>query len=290
MPSDSAILSQLIKNMHAEGEEPIRPLLDAYFIERQGHPGRLTSFNIDLTERPRPHGRFSPSSLCGCHRQAVFKFMGVRGTRKVDSDKELIFMQGNWIHHKWNATFADMQAVLGKERLRVISVEEDVQIPELYIAGSLDTLLSVKKTKRLGDYKSIRDDGYHRVYISGQPIPEHVRQLTTYLKARRIPKGFLLYDNKNNQHVKIFHIDLEGVVWEEVAEWTEECIHQMERELLPPMHPDCNRGNFLYERCPYSYICFGGKSDLAIRRKMFRDFPGVDELWQEGLRAANPAS
>ena len=52
------------------------------------------------------------------------------------------------------------------------------------------------------------------------------------------------------------------------------------------MHPDCDHGNMLFERCPYSKWCYGGYTDVKIRKRMFKNFPGIEEAWQAGLEAA----
>lgn len=286
MSTHKAILSRLVKNMKKRDVEPLRPLIDAYILERDDAPERYQNHSINMRPRLRPGGRFSPSSICGCRRQAVFKFVGMRGRRGIDPDRELIFEDGNWRHHKWQAIFMDMMAVLGRERFRVRSTEAVVEIPELYIAGNSDNELTyMGRQHRVLDIKGINDAGFTRVYTEDEPIPEHVRQLTTYGKGSKRKRGSLLYDNKNNQQTKIFDIIFEDGVWYEVQEWVEDGIDNMNREKLPPMHPECQAGNFLYQKCPYSGICYGSASDVRIRRRMYGEFPGVEEAWQAGRAA-----
>jgi hypothetical protein len=111
-------------------------------------------------------------------------------------------------------------------------------------------------------------------------VAEHVRQITTYLKGHAIPRGSLFYDNKNNQQTKIFEVEYDDSIWYEIQEWVEDCIEAINGEQLPPMHPDCHAGNFLYQKCPYARTCYGESTPVQIRRRMYKTFPGVEEAWE----------
>jgi hypothetical protein len=113
--NDTRIIGRLLDAMEAskgqEGE-PLTEAIEMYLVKRPHARRRLRSHHISMVDRPRPHGRMSPSSLGGCKREAVFKFVGIKGRRKIDTDLELIFEDGNWRHHKWQALMLDMQKVL----------------------------------------------------------------------------------------------------------------------------------------------------------------------------------
>src|SRR5690349_12777163 len=99
--------------MEDEEHDPLTPLVDRYFSMRVKYPEkRIRDYGLDLQDRPRPLGRLSPSALCGCERQAVFKFIGMDGRKRINPDTEAIFDDGHWRHHKWQARFRDMEAVL----------------------------------------------------------------------------------------------------------------------------------------------------------------------------------
>lgn len=280
MPTDTAILSKLVKNLAERGAEPLRPLIDAYLLERDASPTRVRDWKVDMKPRLRPGGRYSPSSLCGCERAAAFKFVGMPGRRRLDPDLELIFEDGIWRHHKYQAMLADMQAVLGKERIRVISYEAGIEVPELYIAGNSDELVRVDGRKRVIDYKGINDQGFEWLFSHDEPRPEHVRQLIAYEKGHGVPRGSLFYENKNNQRTLIFTVEFDDALWYEVVEWIEENLDNINHERLPPMHPECVAGNMLWEKCVYSRHCYGHDTPVKIKRRMYKNFPGVDEAWE----------
>src|SRR4051812_24849656 len=194
---DVGVLSQLIKHMSMEEQDPLTPLIDEYLIERDSSPTRLTHYNVPLVARGRPGGRLSPSSIGGCRRQAAFKFLGVDGTRKLDPESELIFDDGNWIHHKWQARFRDMEAVLGAKRFKVLGIEKGITIPDLYIAGSYDALIKINGKRYMIDFKSINSHGFGYVYREHKPKDAHIKQLITYCVAKNCKRGMLVYDCKD---------------------------------------------------------------------------------------------
>lgn len=285
MPSrDNKILSTLVKRMKAKDEDPLRPLIDAYMIKRGLVPPeqRAELGHIDMIPRPRPPGRLSPSSIGGCQRQAAFKFIGSRGRRRLDPDLEAIFDQGTWIHHKWQYTFRDMELVLGPDIFKVISTEAAVRFAKLFIAGNSDNVLAIRGERRVLDTKSIADYGFTAVFTADAPKDEHVSQLTTYMRAHRIYHGLIHYENKNNQRTRTFKVDWDKDRWEWIRNWCAEVLRRMMKEQLPPMHPDCDAGNFLWEKCPYANLCYGSLTPVQLTKKTYEGFQGVKAQWITG--------
>lgn len=288
---ETKILGNLIRHLKSSEADPLTPLIDRYLIERKLHPEkRLRTYTLPIPEAPRPPGRLSPSSVGGCRRRAALQFVGyVPQSVSIDPDTELIFEDGNWRHHKWQAMFADMQAVLGKQTFRLYGIERSAIIPELYVAGRDDAEIRIFKRKYVVDFKGINDYGFTRTYQNIAPHEEHIKQLTTYMIARGIRRGLLLYDNKNNQHTKVYQIEFDLAVWEATERWCERVIADIRRQKLPGRHSNCNSGTFLYERCPFSNLCFGRYKDdpIKMRQLAFRNFEGIDEAWEKGLRDAS---
>lgn len=279
----------MAKRLREAGEEPFSPLLEEYIMTRAKAKNRLDNYVIDMTPRPRPPGRISPSKLCGCMRAAVFGFVGVRGEDKRDLDSELIFENGNWFHHKWQALFKDMELVLGRDRFRVLSIEDGILIPELYIAGSFDIHVAIKVDGRwrhyIVDIKSINSFGFNKVMELQGPLPSHEQQVTTYAKGRGVKRGLLLYENKNDNRVMPFVFNVNTAVWGDVVEWCEDTVDHLQNSTIPPMHPECQSGTFLFDKCPYSKICTRKSDEQIVRityRNRRRPWPGLDEAWRRG--------
>lgn len=284
MPSspEEKVLASLMKHMANSEQDPLTPLLDTYFIQRAKSPNRVKRHVIDMEDRPRPEGRLSPSSLCGCERQAAFKFVNMPGRSVIDPETEAIFDDGKWRHHKWQATFRDMEKVLGKKKFRLITYEEDVEIPELFIAGALDACIAIDGQKWIVDFKGINSWGFEYVFRENKPHETHVLQLLAYMVARRVRRGMIMYDHKDRSKTVIFVVQFTNKQWAEVVKWSEKVLRQIEERELPPMSINCQAGNFLFEKCPWTHVCYGSKSDGAIERRMYRDFDSVEEAWARG--------
>lgn len=287
--ADSRILDNIVRSMQNSEDDPLTPLIDEYLLKRKLPKyanKRLKSITLDLEERPRPGGRLSPSSVCGCERQAAFKFLGVEGKARVDPDQELIFEDGHWRHHKWQTIFLDMEAVLGRNRFRVVCIEEPTITNSLYIAGHLDAEIKIKvngKWRRyVIDIKGANNFAFEKTYRDRTPNPTYVKQLISYMKARKCRRGILLFDSKNTNVYYCFMFLMNDKDWGEVSLWCKSVIGYLEDQKLPPRHPDCDNGTFLYNRCPYRAKCFGKTPDRVIQREVYVNFPGVEALWEEG--------
>lgn len=282
----SNVLSTIIKNIK-QTDDPLSPLIDQYMLKRDKSPTRYWDAPESVEDRYRPGGRLSPSSICGCKRQAVFKFTGARGRKIIEPETETIFDDGKWRHLRLDWQLHDMEAVLGRDVLRVISIEEFVSFEELRIAGSLDAAISIYGYPYVIDFKGINNLGFEWIQRRREPKQAHVRQLISYMRLRRIKRGILWYENKNNGHTLIFMVDFTAKMWKEVKEWCEDVIDDMERERLPLRHSECKKGRFNFGRCPYADTCFGNKTDAQIERETYKSFTSVEDLWQQGMKNVN---
>jgi CRISPR/Cas system-associated exonuclease Cas4 (RecB family) len=284
--TDKQILSRLIKNMNNREADPLRPVIDKYLLERD-KPGanRVRSYKIDMKSRPRPGGRISPSSVGGCEREAVFKFVGARGRRRIDPDTELIFDDGNWRHHRWQATFRDMEAVLGKDVFEVVSIEGKARSRRLRTAGNFDAWVRIYGVDYIIDFKGANDAMHQRVSRDDAPLEKHVMQLLLYMKAKGVARGIIMYDNKNNQLTKNFAVSFDDAEWMETVLWIGRVLRKIETQKLPAKPPSCSSGNFQYERCPYARLCYGDMNTQQITDMVFKNFTSIEDLWQRGLDA-----
>lgn len=162
MPStardSNRVIGKLLDAMAAaEGQEgePLTEAIETYLVKRPHAKRRLRRHVISMVDRPRPGGRLSPSSIGGCKRHAVLSFLGVQGQRKIDTDLEMIFEDGNWRHHKWQALMLDMERVLGKKHFRVVSFEGRAVYEGLFIAGHLDVHVIIRGVHYIIDIKGI---------------------------------------------------------------------------------------------------------------------------------------
>lgn len=290
MTDDRRILASIMKHAKSVEEDPLTPLIDEYLLKREKPKYaklRLKEYVIPIRPRVRPLGRLSPSSLVGCERQAAFKLLGAPGRKRTDPDTELIFEDGNWRHHKWQAMFYDMERVLGAHRFRVISIESRIEIRKLFVTGHLDAHIAILVNgvwiEYIVDFKGANEWAYSRVFRTREPIPEHIFQLHPYMKGKKVQRGMILYDSKDKNKFFVHPVAFDEIRWSEVRMWCRKVLGQVRAQELPPMHPGCEAGNFLGNKCPYRGLCYGDLSPRQIRRKVYKDFAGVDDLWRQGI-------
>lgn len=290
---DNRIIGKVLDAMAAaEGEEgePLSEAIELYLIKRPHAKRRVRRHVISMVDRPRPGGRLSPSAIGGCKRQAVLSFTGVDGQKKIDTDLELIFEDGNWRHHKWQALMLDMQRVLGRKHFRVVSFESRAVYEGLYIAGHLDVHVIIKGVHYIIDIKGINSFGFKRVCIQDRkPMPHHIDQLIAYMKAKKVRRGIILYDCKDNQDYRSFLFTFDKQVWREVVEWCDSVISSMENRRLPAKHHDCHNGQFKYGRCAYKHLCFGKLESHEVEAIAYKNFKGVEHAWEAGFAAFKKA-
>jgi len=287
--TDKAILGSLVKHILEQGQDPLTPIVDRYLTMRE-LPGyrdkRVQKVTLPMVPRERTPGRLSPSSVCGCERQAAMKFIGMQGRKKMDPQTELIFEDGNWRHHKWQYMFSDM-AVLFPRKFRLIGVEMPIRYDDLKVAGHLDAHIEIYSQGEwhewIVDFKGANTWAYESVFKNHEAKAEHLLQLACYMKARGVRKGMLLYDSKNSNDYIIYTLTLTKKKWLTIKSWCENVVTQMDRKQLPPVNENCHNGNFLFGRCMFKDLCFGKMTPQELERKVYAGFSGVEELWAEHL-------
>lgn len=282
---EDRVLANLVKHMHKEDEDPLTPLIDDYLTKRNRSENRLTEYTIDMRDAPRPPGRFSPSTICGCERQAAFKFLGVPGRRVIDPEEEIVFDDGKWRHHRWQATFLDMQEVLGRNVFEVLEIEGESVIEDIYVAGSLDALVKIHGKRWVIDFKGANMWAWEYVYKNHTPIELHVKQLLSYMKAKRCKRGMLFYEQKDKNRVAIFIVRFSAEQFREVEQWCERVVRKMDNHKLPPKSLECKKGRFVFEKCPWTHLCYGATPERRVEIRAYRGFDGVERQWKAGLEA-----
>lgn len=287
MTEESSFLANLIKHQKNADRDPLSPLIDDYLLQRElpkNRSKRITEYIVPLRESLRPPGRFSPSSIGGCMRRAAFVFVGMSGQRRIDPDLEMIFEDGKWRHHRYQAMFLDMQSVLGRKAFKVHSIEETVAIPSLHVSGSLDALVEIEKQKIVVDFKGANEWSWKYIHDNQRPKEEHRWQLMTYMRARKIKRGVLLYENKGSQERQCFYFDFSGDDWAEIKEWVVEVTLFMDRRDLPPRHADCSNGLYMGGKCPFRKHCWGDATDDEVTELAYVDFVSMKDSWSKGLK------
>jgi hypothetical protein len=151
-----------------------------------------------LQNRPKQERKarcFHPSSL---HRDEDFLFKAYfNGTNweKHESRILRVFDNGHGVHSRLQGYLKDMGVLL--------EAEVEVWNEEFEIYGHCDGILQLADQKGILEIKSINSKGFQKLY---SPKPEHLVQIHAYMFAMRIPRGVLLYEEKDGQNLKNFFV------------------------------------------------------------------------------------
>lgn len=133
-----------------------------------------------LEKEREPDGKWHPSSISGCARQAVYNFRGIPRTDERDPKSKRILRIGHILHQfAQDAVMAEVGSTI-----KAFYAEVKIDIPELNITGSVDGVLElIDGTWLVLEFKTISANGLK--YAKELPKPEHVVQVSCYIHALR---------------------------------------------------------------------------------------------------------
>lgn len=203
---------------------------------------------MSLAKPPEPGvraGAFHPSQLYQCERAQVFGFIGVPGKEHHHSPELLnLFNDGKWRHIRWQITLLNARIIT--------QVEVPVRVPKYRFFGSMDGLneperwmLELKGTSQFADIKT------HNV-----ALPAHVKQVHGYLfGAPDIEEAVILYEDKSSNQWHEIIVRRRKNVIREIEGILNALNEAVEHKHLPPILPECQRGEGAYRQCQYGYLC-----------------------------------
>lgn len=161
-----------------------------------------------LQERPkkyRPIRCFHPSSLHKAESYLFKHYLEGDGGKEFDSRIIRIFDNGHATHDRLQGYLKEIGILLEAE---VPLVDEDYEIQ-----GHCDGIVEINGMKGVLEIKSINLNGFYALH---EPKAEHILQLNIYMHCLNIPRGVLLYENKNNQELKEFFVKQDTGIVNEV--------------------------------------------------------------------------
>ncbi len=203
----------------------------------------IKEINKPRKAKPRP---FYPSSFGNrCKRSLYLHRTGAKSEEKTSIKNKLLFMAGDANHEA-------LQDLLKNHK--GIKIEESVKIPSLDISGRVDGVFTSEDW--VLEIKSVGDATFRSLVKAKQ---DHIYQTHCYMWGFDIPRGQILYVNRNDGTLRKFDVKFSNEVWSEIVELVAEVDGHVEREEPPP-----------YE--PIDYICSGCKffeisCDPPIKKK-----------------------
>ena len=168
-------------------------------------------------------GSFHPSSLGNpCDRFLYLHYRGLLPAQEIPAKLQRIFDHGNVAQTRFEEYFSQLRLYRSRE------VRAYIDSPPIH--GRADILLEIPD---IGEYlvevKTINDRGFGELKEAKM---EHSVQLQIYLNILDVDRGCVLYENKNNQEIKIFRQDKQVSMWKSLIR---RCNAMMKMTTLPSL-------------------------------------------------------
>jgi len=170
----------------------------------------LDLFEEHLTEEQTStrSGCFFPSLLgSSCDRHLYLAYRGLLPSAIIASHTRRIFDNGSYLEERMTSYFEKM-GVLEDREVRLACDDPP-------ISGRADFILTHPiHSKIVVELKSINDKGFNN--LRGKPKKEHMVQIQLYLHLLQMEHGIVLYENKNDQHIKVFEVERSEKAWKTI--------------------------------------------------------------------------
>ena len=206
----------------------LKELIDQFYLDRQ-------------RDREQHHFYITDAGKCG--RAIFFKFKNVP-REKMEARVLRMFDQGDSIHQ------LIMKPLLSTRDIRVVSSEVDIPPQEL-VSGRSDAILSDGKNLYVLDIKSMNSMVFKAL---SQAKEENINQLQLYLHYFKIPKGILLYVNKDTSELKEFIIEYDASIAQNLLKNLAALKAKIDSNILPPRLLDFPQ-NWQCQYCQFQEIC-----------------------------------
>ncbi|MFH1714457.1 MAG: PD-(D/E)XK nuclease family protein [Candidatus Nealsonbacteria bacterium] len=229
----------------------------------------IDKFYLDK-QRDREQKHFYITDAGRCSRAIFFKFKNVPRA-EMEARILRLFDHGDSIHQ------LIMKPLLSMRAVHVVAAEVDIP-PQEIISGRADAIISDGKTLYVLDIKSMNGMVFSKLE---EPKEENVNQIQLYLHYFKVPKGILLYVNKDTQGLKEFIVNYDkrkaGKLIEDLSSLKEE----IDKNMIPDRiseYPD----NWQCRYCPFKETC-----KIAGQGEMEWDvFKMKNNLREKGKRTA----
>ena len=159
----------------------LKELIDQFYLDRQ-------------KDKEQTHFYITDAGKCG--RALFFKFKNAP-RKEMEASVLRLFDHGDHIHQ------LIMKPLLGVRDIHVVASEVNIP-PQEIISGRSDAIISDGKNLYVLDIKSMNSMIFDKLT---EPKEENVNQLQLYLHYFKVPKGILLYVNKNSLTLKEFFVE-----------------------------------------------------------------------------------
>ncbi len=202
----------------------------------------IDQFYLDKQKDKEQH-HFYITDAGKCARAIFFKFKNVP-RKEIEANILRLFDHGDHIHQ------LIMKPLLSVREIHVVASEVNIPPQEL-VSGRADAIISTGKEMYVLDIKSMNSMIFRNLT---EPKEENVAQLQLYLHYFKIPKGILLYVNKDNQELKEFIIAYDKKRALNLLASLSDLREKIDSEIIPPRlsdYPD----NWQCRYCQFKEVC-----------------------------------
>lgn len=224
----------------------LKEIIDKFYLDKEKYKKEQTSFYI--------------SEAGKCPRQVFFKFKNAP-RKELEANILRLFDHGEHMHR------LIMKPLLSTRDIHVVASEVDIP-PQEIVRGRSDAILSDGKELYVLDIKSMNSMIFRGL---NEPKEENILQLQLYLHFFKIPKGLLLYVDKDRLELKEFLISYNPAIAESLLSDLTALKDLINKDILParaltfPSSWQC-------QYCQYKEICKIGEpgemSWLELKEKI----------------------
>jgi CRISPR/Cas system-associated exonuclease Cas4 (RecB family) len=216
----------------------LKEIIDKYYLDREKDK-----------DKKRTQRQFYISQAGKCSRQIFFKFKNVP-EKELEPHVLRLFDHGDHMHQ------LIMSALTSTRDIHLVASEIKIPPQEL-VSGRADAIVSDGKDLYVLDIKSMNSMIFKTLT---EPKEENIKQIQLYLYYFKIPKGILLYVNKDNLELKEFIIDYNPIEAEELVENLNFLKKQIDSNTIPSRIPDYPE-DWQCRYCQFREVCDLGDSD-----------------------------
>ncbi len=200
----------------------------------------LDQFCLDR-ERDREQHHFYITDAGKCSRAIFFKFKNVP-REKMEARVLRMFDHGDYIQ---------MQILNNLFSLGIVRASEIKIPPQELISGRADAIITLSNELYVVDFKSMNSLIFKN--LDG-PKEDNVNQIQLYLHFFKIPKGILLYINKDTLELKEFIVEYNPAVAKKLLSELSGLKTKIDSNVVPDRLPDYPQ-NWQCQYCQFRAIC-----------------------------------
>lgn len=233
---------------YAKGDHKIIPRYEEWLYKHSRDlkvHHRIMGQIIDRPERVRTNS-FSASGAGQCLRRRQLAYLGYKQEKPTEKGMG-IFVNGDFVHLKHQIAGIQMGYFSGAE----VSVVE----PEYNLTGTMD---AVTDDDEVGEIKSINENGFREINSFGAKHA-HIEQVHSYMLCSGKESARILYENKNTQELKEFHIKRNAATMQTIIDDLTVLNEATNDEVLIGPLPSAVNMTGECKWCPFQKVCLDAR-------------------------------